>query len=380
MDDMTNGATKMKDKTKILQMPIRNAKGGITQYALRNWERIDKSRFVFDWVTLDKKLDFEDELTAQGCKVHYLSCRQEENEALFISEMKKILAHGYDAIHLHTSYWRGFLAEELALQAKIPKIIVHAHSTGIDIADPIEREKLLDAHNNWKEKFGTQLATHFVACSVLAANFLFGSQIPKKRIQILRNAIDTEIFKYNEQTRNEMRKKLGVENKFVLLQSGRLEYQKNFAFTLGVFEEYVKQNPDAVLLIAGDGSLRNELEKTAFPLGEKVKYLGFRNDISALLQAADVFLQPSLFEGFSIASVEAQCSGISWLVSENVPQAALPLAKAALPLVKAAWVDMLSQVAANPSRNIHAAEQLRELGWDLQSQIKILEELYASRF
>ena len=96
-------------KIKILQMPVRNAKGGITQYALRNWEYIDKRRFLFDWVTLDKELSFEPELTRQGCKVYHLSCRQEDDEARFRSEMEAMFANGYDAIHLHTSYWRGFL-------------------------------------------------------------------------------------------------------------------------------------------------------------------------------------------------------------------------------------------------------------------------------
>ena len=114
-------------RKKVLQMPVRNAKGGITQYALRNWGHIVKSRFLFDWVTLDKELSFEPELIGQGCGVHHLSCRQEDDEARFRAEMEAILANGYDAIHLHTSYWRGFLAEELAIIANVPRIIVHAH-------------------------------------------------------------------------------------------------------------------------------------------------------------------------------------------------------------------------------------------------------------
>lgn len=366
-------------KIKILQMPIRNAKGGITQYALRNWEYIDKTRFCFDWVTLDKELRFEKDLLAQGCTVHHLSCRQEDNESVFRAEMENIFARGYDAVHLHTSYWRGFLAEELAIKSKIPIIIVHAHSTGIDIADKTERERLLVAHNDWKSSFNADLATHFTACSDLAADFLFGTQIPKECIQILRNAINTNLFVYNENIRNRMRKTMSLENRFVLLHSGRLEYQKNFGFTIDVFSEYLKINPNAVLLIVGEGSLRSELEEAAHPLADKVRFLGFRSDIPDLLQAADVFLQPSLFEGFSIASVEAQCSGISWLVSENVPQAALPYAKTSLPLIKQRWIDMLIKTEQNLTRNIQAAKQLYELGWDLNTQIKIIENMYTDK-
>jgi hypothetical protein len=78
-------------KTKILQMPVRNAKGGITQYALRNWEHIDKSRFLFDWVTLDKELSFGLELLRQGCRLHHLRCRQEDDEDRLREEMEVLL-------------------------------------------------------------------------------------------------------------------------------------------------------------------------------------------------------------------------------------------------------------------------------------------------
>ncbi|MDL2217842.1 glycosyltransferase [Christensenellaceae bacterium OttesenSCG-928-M15] len=357
-------------------MPVRNAKGGITQYVLRNWSMMDKSKVLFDWVTLDKELSFEQELLQQGCRVHHLSCRQEDDEQQFCKEMRAILRNGYDVVHLHTSFWRGFLAEELAKECGISKIVVHAHSTGIDNPDSSKRKELLQSHEGWKRKFHTGLATHFAACSESAAAFLFGEQIPKERIQVLKNGIDTRWFEYREGVREATRDQLDVANKFVLLQSGRLEYQKNYAFTLDVFEDYSKRNPDAVLLIVGNGSLEYTLKERAHPLRDKIKFLGFRSDIPELLNAADVFLQPSHFEGFSIASVEAQCSGITWLVSEAVPEAALPQHRVELPLNKVAWVDALKQIENNPHRNKSAQEQLRELGWDIRDSAKSLEGLY----
>jgi len=366
----------MKRRKKILQMPVRNAKGGITQYVLRNWSLINKNRFLFDWVTLDKELSFEDELVAEGCIVYHLSCRQEDDEVQFRKELSAILSNDYDAIHLHTSFWRGFLAEELAVKAGVPNIIVHAHSTGIDNPDVNKRADFLNIHNEWKRLFSTHLATHFTACSNSAAEFLFGKQIPRDKITVVRNGIDTRKFQFNGETRTKIRSVLSLNNKFVLLQSGRLEYQKNYDFTLEVFAAYSKLNSNAILLIVGNGSLGSELKEKAKPLGAKVRFLGFRSDIPELLMAADVFLQPSHFEGFSIASIEAQCSGISWLVSESVPEAALPLHKAALPLHKAAWINMLDKVYKNPTRNADAGKQLRELEWDTIDSIKILEEIY----
>ena len=99
-------------KYRILQFPMANAYGGITQYALQNWRYIDKNRFQFDFATLSKtKVYFEDEVTAQGCKVYYISCYAEENEQQFSKEIKEILKKGYDVVHLHTSYWKSFLVQ-----------------------------------------------------------------------------------------------------------------------------------------------------------------------------------------------------------------------------------------------------------------------------
>lgn len=367
-------------KQRVLQMPVRNAKGGITQYALRNWENIDKNRFLFDWVTLDKQLSFESELLSQGCTVHHLSCRQEDDEPRFRAEMEAILAKGYDAIHLHTSYWRGFLAEELAIKAGIPRIIVHAHSTGIDITDPIERDKLLKLHNEWKEKFNQGHATDFVACSTPAADFLFGPQIPKQRQVILKNAIDNERFAFDKEERELKRSQMGLNGRFVILQPARLVYQKNHTFTLSVFADIARHLPNARLLLAGDGNLREALEKEAGRLGisDAVSFLGFRQDIPELLQAADLLILPSLFEGLGIAAVEAQCTGIRCLLSEHVPEEAVVTDNALrLPLDVGCWRDEIVKAARNGYERRDRSAEIAAAGYSLKEQIKVIEKIYS---
>jgi len=365
--------------TKVLHMPVRNAKGGITQYALRSWEHIDKSRFLFDWVTLDRELSFENELIRQGCKVHHLSCRQEDNESLFRAEMEAILSYGYDAAHLHTSFWRGFLAEELAISAGIPKIIVHAHSTGIDISDETERSKLLTAHDMWKTRFNVGLATHFTACSVPASEFLFGAQIPKERIRILRNAIDTDIFAFNEGKRSSTRIQMDLDENFVILQPARLEHQKNHSFTLKYFAEVVDNVPKAILLFAGDGSLRGDIESEARGLGihDSVFFLGFRSDIPDLIQVADLLVMPSLFEGLSIAAIEAQCSGVMCLLSDQMAEETVISDNAErLPLLKDLWIEKTVKLALDGYERRDRSYEIATAGYSLKEQIKILEKYY----
>ena len=117
-------------KIKILQFPIRNTRGGITNYALNNWKWLDKNKFKCDFGTCSKNLSFENEINNLGAKVKYISCYAEQNREQFIKEVKQLfLTEKYDIVHLHTSFWKSFLVEQIAIECKIPKIIVHSHNT-----------------------------------------------------------------------------------------------------------------------------------------------------------------------------------------------------------------------------------------------------------
>ena len=110
------------------------------------WKYIDHDRFQFDFATCSPKLDFEQDIINQGCKVHYISCYAEQNVEQFCKELKEILLQGYDAIHLNTSWWKSFYAEQVAQEVGIKKIVVHARSTSVDLIDDKQREKELLIH------------------------------------------------------------------------------------------------------------------------------------------------------------------------------------------------------------------------------------------
>ena len=79
------------NKIKILQFPIANSKGGITNYILQNWKYIDKTKFRFDFATMSHSLDFAEELEEQGCKIYHISCYAEDNIEKFVHEFRNIL-------------------------------------------------------------------------------------------------------------------------------------------------------------------------------------------------------------------------------------------------------------------------------------------------
>lgn len=367
------------DKIKVLQFPIANARGGITQYVLQNWKFIDKSRFQFDFATRSKTLDFADDLIAQGCKIHYLSCSSEENEAQFIMEVHQILDEGYDAIHLHTSFWKGFLVEQLAMERKCSKVVIHSHSTMVDILDEQQRKKSIKKHKFYQSSLPLEYGTDFCACSKLAAQWLFGEQIPRQRIRILKNAIDIPRYSFSPAIRKAYRKKLGLEECFVMGNTGRFVYQKNHEMIIDVFQKVHQKIPNARLMLIGDGELEKDIRQRVkeFGLENVVIFLGRRSDVPQLLQAMDVFLLPSRFEGLGLVLIEAQAAGLKCLASTEVPVEAKITSN--LNFVSGSvsdWVKEILQVASGYDRR-QLDHLITSSGYDLRQQIKIIEKLYA---
>jgi glycosyltransferase involved in cell wall biosynthesis len=369
-------------KIRVLQFPVRNTGGGITAYALNNWKYIDKAGFVFDFATCDKHLDFEDELAAQGCGIHYLSCYAEDAPEKFRAEFNAILDEGYDAVHLHTSYWKSFTVEELAAARGVPVVVVHSHNSNLGgLPAKADRKEALAIHEKKKSEFTTELATHFCACSKLAADWLFGPRIPRDRIAVLPNAIDVEKFAFNPDVRRRCRIELGIDGKFVIGHVGRFEYQKNHDFLLDVFAETAKEVPSAVLLSVGVGELFDEIKAKAERLGilDRILFLGKRNDVENLYQAMDAFALTSRFEGLAIVLIEAQCAGLATTTTTTttMPENVITDNIVGLPFDADAWRKRIARLAKEGYERRDRSAEAAAAGYSIKEQIRRLERIYA---
>jgi glycosyltransferase involved in cell wall biosynthesis len=337
---------------------------------------------MFDFVTRARVLDFESFVRGQGCEVYHLSCSSMEDEGLFRREMDNILDNRYDVVHLHTSYWNGYIAEELAMAHGCPTVIVHAHSTNVLAGGP-EGEARRRRHERIKNAFSEnwrQYATHLCACSRLAADWLFGAPIPKTSVQILKNAIETERFAYHPDIRKKYREDLGLGDCFVLGHVGRFTYEKNHRFLLDVFRGVAAQCPTARFLLVGDGETQEEVRGLAQTYGvcERVLFLGRRKDVDKLMQAMDVFLLPSFYEGFSMVLAEAQAAGLPCLASPFVPdEVRLTPLLSLLPLDVGVWGDCILKLAEGYDRTDGSA-LLDAAGYSISKNIRLVEALYSS--
>ena len=362
---------------KIIHFSLANTKSGITQYVLNNWKHIDKTKFHFDMVTFGEKLDFQNDLEADGCKVFYVQNRAEDNIKGFQKEILQIFSNGYDAVHLHTSYWKSFELEKLAKHIGIPRIIVHAHNTGV--FDDNGREEKEKQHYRLRDELTPDIATDFWACSRLAANWLYEGKIPQEKIRIVNNAIDVLKFQFDGQKRKEIRRKLGWEDKLIIGHVGRFSYQKNHEFLIKTFREITKMNESIRLVLIGKGPLENDIRSMAecCNLMDKVHFAGACDNVNDWLQAMDIFALPSRFEGLPIVAIEAQASGLQCILSDTITkETALTNNISFLPLDVPAWKDRILMEKINEKKRSQYAEQVRLAGYDIHEYIKTLENMY----
>ncbi len=198
-------------------------------------------------------------------------------------------------------------------------------------------------------------------------------------VSVIRNGIDFDRFRNVPVTKEEKRREIGIpEDAYVIGQVGRFAYQKNPEFTVSVFNELLKKNDNAYLLLIGRGKMEAELREQIRRLGleDRVRMLIAREDIPELLKAMDVFILPSRFEGFGIVLVEAQASGLPCVVSDQVPkQVHLSRNITVLNLEDPVddWVDAL----LDPRGNISEFGDLDD--YDMRKEIRNLETLYLSK-
>ena len=136
---------------------------------------------------------------------------------------------------------------------------------------------------------------------------------PPHRVQVIWNGEDLEKFAPGP---SPVREELGLpRGSCVIGAVSLLSEVKDHRTQLEAMERLVQRQRHCVLLVAGDGPERADLERAAAPLGDRVRFLGHRKDVPDLLRACDVFLQTSLSEGFSNSILQAMATALPVVVT-----------------------------------------------------------------
>jgi len=299
--------------------------------------------------------------------------------------------HPYDTVHINTGSELGAALWTSAARFRGVKTrLVHSHNA-------LQREKthltpkrcLYTAASAVCRSINRSMGTRLLSCSVFAGEFMFGkAAVRKKEVQVVRNAIDTELFAYSAEQRKQLRQELHIaEDTLVFCHVGVFARQKNHSFLLDVFREIHRRNPNTVLWLIGDAKLGpykpEAIEKTEkYGLRDCVRFLGEHSDVNELMQAADALVFPSVYEGLGIVAIEAQAAGLPVFASTGVPEeAAITDLMRFLPLEDGAdaWAEwILREMAQRPARR-NTASEIAAQGYDARTEAKELERLYLSQ-
>ena len=371
---------------KVLQFgmcPLKES-GGIESYLINQYRSLTPGKFVYDFIAMrdDLPLAFEDEFVANGSKVYRLKDRRITPFRYYISLVKLFwrIRGQYDVLVGNASALTFASLLPLGQMARIPCRIYHSHTS----KEAKANGRIFHMIMRFDRILIRHFATHYFACSQKAGEWMFDKGTS---FRIVNNAIDSNRYLFSPTRRERMRSELSIGDSFVVGMVGNFYAPKNHQFAVRVFHEILKRRPNAIFLLCGKKSVEYDTSYEdlmryveAEGLSENVRNLGFRQDICEVLQAMDVFLMPSLFEGLPLSAIEAQMSSLPCFLATTIaPETAITDFVTFLPLSLSAkeWAERILGAIGVERRAIPKAD-LARLAFDAKAETAKLEAFFLS--
>lgn len=312
--------TKRKLMKKILVYGLSNNWGGVEAIVMSIIKRLSKCCH-FDIIHSKSPSSYENNYKEENIRFVYLPTWG-SNRNGFAQELKNLLLSAdYDYVWINACIMSNIIVASVVKKYSKAKIITHSHGSSFEEKNLIKRWILLGLHYWNRNKFLKFLNVP-CCCSFKSAEWFYGKGYVKNHdVYLVKNGVDFQHYRFNQSIREKYRADLHIDkDTLVLFHAGRLTQVKNQKKLLKIQKALVNKGKKSMLLIAGVGELYDDLMSYAAELeiSECVKFLGMRNDVNCLMQAADVFLLPSFHEGFPVTIVEAQSAGLPCLVSANL--------------------------------------------------------------
>ncbi|MCR5837101.1 MAG: glycosyltransferase family 1 protein [Lachnospiraceae bacterium] len=355
---------------RILQVLSSLDRGGAETMIMNYYRNMDREKVQFDFlVHYEKKGVYEDEITQLGGKIYRAFPIRPWNYGKYRRWLKKFFEvhNDYSGVHAHIMENSGFVLYA-AYQAGIPVRIAHSHAHPVlDIKKPfrIYGKSVLKKSNN----------TCNFSCGIDAGKYLFDD----RSFYVLPNAIDINMFKFDQSTRKEVRRELGIEDELVIGNVARFHLLKNHLFLVDVFGKLIEEKQKAKLIFVGEGPEQNRVKEkvNSMNLNDRVLFLNVRKDVNRILQAIDIFVLPSKTEGLPLSIIEAQASGLPCLLSDRVSQetAITDLVEfVSLEEGANAWVKTILEISKNERKDV--SEEIIKAKYDIYTNALFLQNYY----
>lgn len=354
---------------RVLHVVTDMNRGGLETMIMNYYRNIDRKKIQFDFlVHRGYRASYDDEIESYGGKIYRLS-RLIPWSKNYIKMLDAFFQEHpeYKIVHVHQDCLSGVILK-VAEKNGVPIRIAHSHSSSQD-------KNLKYLIKLWYKRWIPKYATQLLACGKEAGDWMFEGQ----PYQVLNNAIDAKKYKYDLKIREKMRQQLQISGDTkVIGHVGRFSEPKNHSFLIDIFQCIHEENKNTKLLLVGDGELYNQIQEKVkkYGLEEAVIFTGVRADVTDLMQAMDVFLFPSLYEGLPLTLIEAQAAGLPCIISDKVP-------------IECAITNLVQQVSLNSDKKKWASVVLEttcerkemyleicEAGFDIRKNVRKLQEMY----
>ena len=314
--------------------------------------------------------------------VFYVNFLEEKGAALYSLKRKNVLGYiwslckiikqnKYDAIHVHGNSHTVVLELLAAKLAGCKVRIIHAHSTG---CNSVALHKILTG-------LFDSLCTDRLACGEDAGKFMFAT----KPFKIINNGVDVEKFLFDNNLRGALRTKLALTDNDILV--GHVGYfmpVKNQSFLVDVFAELARNDSRYQLVLIGDGAMRAEIEQKVASLGlsNKVMFTGNIDNVSEYLNAIDIIVMPSLYEGLPLTLVEQQANGLQCVVSNTITAEADKTGNLCFLSLQASisdWVHAIENSHCIQNRELRSKKAIvaiEKAGYSIRKEAKKIVEHY----
>lgn len=362
----------MERPLRILHAVVNMNRGGAETLLMNLYRHTDRNKIQFDFLT-SKEGQFDEEILSLGGRIHRIPYIDQKGYRSYVRELNRFFRTyaEYTVVHSHMDMMSG-LVLRAAKKGNIPIRIAHSHNTRSEGGRAARLFKRYAAY------YIPRTATHRFACSTDAADWLFPGQ--RQQVSILNNGIDPALFSYSPNSREAVRREWQVnDGTFVMGHVGRFNHQKNHELLLDIFKGVHDVVEDSLLVLAGDGPLKEQMAQKAKDLGleRKVLFLGIRADVQQVMQGFDAFVFPSRHEGLPVTLIEAQASGLCCYVSDTITaEADLGLGLMTFLSNRSVHQYVNAITAAKRSKRMIAGDSLIRRGYDIRATASWLQHYY----
>lgn len=351
---------------RVLQIIGSLERAGAETFLINLYRNIDRTKIQFDFAIYNEPSEnsYYQEVIEMGGEVFILPPKLKGILNNFRAIQKIVQVNQYKVVWKHTDNCFNALDLLVAKSAGSTYTIMHSHSSNV--------RRIEWGLHFMVRPFVNLFVTKRFACGDMAGHWMFG----RRSFEVINNGIDAECFRYSQEIRNQYRQNFQLQGKAIVGHVGRFHTVKNHRLIIDVFEKFREKTSEAALILIGTGELLSQIQELVREKGleKDVLFLGTRSDIPELLQMMDVFVMPSLYEGFPVTLIEAQAAGLPCVVSSAISEEVDFIGNVSFVDLDApaeVWAERIAEKCGSKTED--NTEKLKAAGYDIKDVAKKIE-------